>query len=62
MPEDNVSLWEWSTFSFVERIFPVAVSRRLEIEDVWALSPYFKHKNLFNKYLDYRQTYVPEAA
>lgn len=55
MPEDSVSLWEWTTFSFVERIFPVAVSRRLEESDVWSLSPYFKHKNLFNKYLEYRE-------
>ncbi|EMD33950.1 hypothetical protein CERSUDRAFT_117480 [Gelatoporia subvermispora B] len=53
MPEDSVNLWTWSTFSFVEPIFPVAMSKTLNEEDVWSLSPYFKHKNLFQKYLKY---------
>lgn len=53
MPEDDVNLWSWSTFSFVEPIFKVSNSRTLNETDVWALSPYFTHKNLFNKYLEY---------
>lgn len=55
MPEDSVNLWTWSTFSFVEPIFKVATSRTLNEEDVWSLSPYFKHKNLFTKYLKYKE-------
>lgn len=55
MPEDQVTLWQWCTFSFVEPIFGVAMRRRLELEDVWSLSPFFKHKNLFHKYLEYRE-------
>lgn len=55
MPEDSVNLWTWSTFSFVEPIFKVATSRTLNEEDIWSLSPYFKHKNLFTKYLKYRE-------
>ncbi|OCH93071.1 P-loop containing nucleoside triphosphate hydrolase protein [Obba rivulosa] len=53
MPEDSVNLWTWSTFSFVEPIFSVAMTRTLNEPDIWSLSPYFKHKNLFRKYLRY---------
>ncbi|KAJ6621075.1 pleiotropic drug resistance ABC transporter [Mycena sp. CBHHK59/15] len=53
-PEDNVTLWEWTTFSFVEPIFHLATKGTLNDSDVWTLSPYFKHKNLFNKCLEYR--------
>ncbi|KAJ6520112.1 P-loop containing nucleoside triphosphate hydrolase protein [Mycena sanguinolenta] len=54
MPEDKVTLWEWSTFSFVEPLFALSNKGTLNDEDVWTLSPYFKHKNLFNKCLEYR--------
>ncbi|CAK5280326.1 unnamed protein product [Mycena citricolor] len=53
-PEDKVTLFEWSTFTFVEPLLSAADKGRLNDEDVWQLSPYFKHKNLFNKYLEYR--------
>ncbi|KAI5120846.1 hypothetical protein M0805_007033 [Coniferiporia weirii] len=57
MPEDSVTLWQWCTFSFVEPLFRVALARRLEESDVWSLSPFFKHKNLFKKYLNYRDQF-----
>ncbi|TFK93706.1 P-loop containing nucleoside triphosphate hydrolase protein [Polyporus arcularius HHB13444] len=53
MPEDSANLWTWSTFSFVEPLFKVSNSRRVNDEDVWTLSPFFTHKNLFRKYLQY---------
>ncbi|KAJ3554652.1 hypothetical protein NM688_g2996 [Phlebia brevispora] len=53
MPEDSVNLWTWMTFSFVAPIFGVATKRTVNEEDVWTLSPFFLHKNLFTKYLDY---------
>ncbi|EEB87794.1 hypothetical protein MPER_14713, partial [Moniliophthora perniciosa FA553] len=53
-PEDGVNLWSWSTFSFVEPIFAIATKRTLNDSDVWRLSPFFGHKNLFNKCLEYR--------
>lgn len=58
MPEDNVNLWSWCTFSFVDPIFAVANEHTLNEPDVWALSPYFTHKNLFNKYLEYCRMFV----
>ncbi|KAJ7631233.1 P-loop containing nucleoside triphosphate hydrolase protein [Roridomyces roridus] len=56
-PEDNVTMWEWATFSFVEPLFDLANKGTLQDTDVWSLSPYFKHKNLFNKFLKYRTRY-----
>ncbi|EJD03804.1 P-loop containing nucleoside triphosphate hydrolase protein [Fomitiporia mediterranea MF3/22] len=53
VPEDNVTLWQWCTFSFVEPIFRVAQKGRLEPIDVWTISPFYKHKNIFLKYLEY---------
>ncbi|RDB29359.1 ATP-dependent bile acid permease [Hypsizygus marmoreus] len=53
-PEDDVTLWSWCTFSFVQPMFDLAMSRTLNDTDVWALSPYFRHKNIFTKCLEYR--------
>ncbi|TCD63205.1 hypothetical protein EIP91_005844 [Steccherinum ochraceum] len=50
MPEDGATLWSWCTFSFVEPLFKIANERTLNEPDVWSLSPYFTHKNLFNKH------------
>ena len=58
VPEDDVTLWQWFTFSFVEPIFGISDKRTLQATDVWNLSPYFQHRNLFNKYLEYRTAYV----
>ncbi len=54
MPEDDVTLWSWCTFSFISPLFGLANSRTLNETDVWTLSPYFLHKNLFEKYLEYK--------
>ncbi|PPQ66378.1 hypothetical protein CVT26_011097, partial [Gymnopilus dilepis] len=53
-PEDNVNLWTWSGFTFVQPILDLAMKRTLNDIDVWSLSPFFRHKNLFHKNLEYR--------
>ena len=58
MPEDSVDLWSWSTFSFVEPLFKVSNARTVNDSDVWTLSPFFTHKNIFRKYLHYVSEYV----
>ena len=58
MPEDSVNMWSWMTFSFVEPIFTVSNHRTLNEPDVWSLSPFFLHRNLFLKYLEYTRQYV----
>ncbi|KAJ3517873.1 hypothetical protein NLJ89_g222 [Agrocybe chaxingu] len=53
-PEDNVNLWQWCGFTFIQPILDLAIKRTLHDEDVWSLSPFFRHKNLFHKFLEYR--------
>lgn len=53
-PEDDVTLWSWSTFSFIEPLFRVANVRTIEESDVWNLSPFFQHKIIFGKLLEYK--------
>ena len=57
-PEDDVNLWSWCTFTFVQPILDLAMKKTLNDTDVWGLSPFFRHKNIFNKYLEYRAMYV----
>ncbi|KIJ66220.1 hypothetical protein HYDPIDRAFT_26589 [Hydnomerulius pinastri MD-312] len=52
-PEDDANLWSWCTVSFVEPLLDLAWKRTLNETDVWSLSPFFQHKNLFTKYLKY---------
>ena len=61
MPEDSVNLWSWSTFSFIEPLFKVSNSRTVNDEDVWTLSPFFMHKTIFTKYLQYISEWVPTS-
>ncbi|KAF5368585.1 hypothetical protein D9758_002189 [Tetrapyrgos nigripes] len=56
-PEDGVNLWQWLTFSFIEPILSLAQTKTLNDEDVWSLPPFFAHKNIFKKCLDYRARY-----
>ncbi|KAF9567761.1 pleiotropic drug resistance ABC transporter [Agrocybe pediades] len=56
-PEDNVNLWSWSTFTFVQPLLTLATKRTLNEGDVWSLSPFISHKNLFTKALEYRRKY-----
>ncbi|KAG5732825.1 ATP-dependent bile acid permease, partial [Termitomyces sp. T112] len=56
-PEDDTTFWSWCNFSFVEPIFDLAMKRTLNESDVWTLSPYFQHKNIFSKCLEYRSLY-----
>lgn len=57
-PEDNVNLWTWCTFSFMQPLLNLALKRTLHESDIWRLSPFFQHKNLFHKYQEYKSKYV----
>ena len=57
-PEDDVTLWSWFTFSFIQPMLDLATSRTLNDTDIWMLSPFFQHKVIFTKYLEYRSQYV----
>lgn len=53
-----MTLWSWCTFSFVGPIVRLASTRTLNDVDVWGLSPFFLHRNIFKKYLEYRSQCV----
>src|ERR1700728_102483 len=57
-PEDDATLWSWCTFSFVEPILRLASTRMLNDTDIWGLSPFFLHRNIFRTYLEYRSRWV----
>lgn len=61
-PEDSVSFWEWVTFSFPSLYYPVSGRKRLDAEDVWTLSPWFLHRNLFRKYLAVQEPAIPATS
>jgi hypothetical protein len=61
-PEDSVSFWEWVTFSFPSLYYPVSGRKRLDAEDVWKLSPWFLHRNLFRKYLAVQEPTIPATS
>ena len=52
MPEDDLTLWSWCSFTFVQPLLTLALQRRLNETDVWSLSPFFSHQNLFTKLLE----------
>lgn len=54
-PEDSVTLWQWCSFSFMGRMLKLSLERRIEPDDVWRVSPLFKHKSLFSKYISFRE-------
>ena len=58
-PEDAANLWQWMTFSYIKPIFKSAGDHTLDEEDVWTLSPFFQHKNIFHKCLQYFELCVP---
>jgi hypothetical protein len=47
-------MWSWSAFKFVEPLLKLATRKTLGETDVWSLSPYFRHRNLSNKRLEYQ--------
>ncbi|KAG0148468.1 hypothetical protein CROQUDRAFT_105709 [Cronartium quercuum f. sp. fusiforme G11] len=50
-PEDATTLWGWMTFGFFEPLLHLADKRTLAESDIWQLSPFFQHRNIFQKYL-----------
>ena len=54
VPEDGVSLWQYSSFNFVQPMIDVAPKKkRIEEKDVWSLPPFLRHKAGFKKHLEY---------
>jgi hypothetical protein len=46
-PEDGVSLFDWLTVRWMNPLLSKAQKGTLEDEDIWLLSPFYKHRNLY---------------
>ncbi|KAG9245513.1 ABC transporter-like protein [Calycina marina] len=49
-PEDNLTLWQYMTVSWIVPLMTVGSSRQLNDEDIWDLGYEFKHKHLSDRF------------
>ncbi|PKS05700.1 hypothetical protein jhhlp_007968 [Lomentospora prolificans] len=45
-PEDNITLWQWMSASWMAPLISIGVERQLEEDDVWSLPYEFQHGRL----------------
>lgn len=51
-PEDNLSLWQFMSVSWMAPLIKMGNKRRLNDEDVWSLGYEFKHRMLHDEFRD----------
>lgn len=49
-PEENLTLWQWMTVSWMVPLIRVGSKRQLHDEDVWSLSYEFQHRRLHDAF------------
>lgn len=49
-PEDNLTLWQFMSVSWMSSLIAIGSSRQLNDEDVWQLSLEFQHRILHDKF------------
>lgn len=49
-PEDNLTLWQWMTVSWMAPLISLGNSRQLNDEDVWFLGYEFQHRKLHDRF------------
>ena len=49
-PEDNLTLWQFMTVSWMSPLISLGSARQLNDEDVWSLSLEFQHKGLHENF------------
>lgn len=57
-PEDNLTLWQFVTFSWMSPLITLGSTRQLNEEDVWSLSFEFQHKALHEQFRELKGTVV----
>ncbi|KAI9666756.1 MAG: hypothetical protein M1831_001531 [Alyxoria varia] len=57
-PEDNVSLWQFMTVSWMSPLISVGYKRQLNDEDVWKLSYQFQHSRLLENFREVQGSVV----
>lgn len=49
-PEDNLTIWQWMTVSWVAPLMKIGQNRQLDDEDVWFLGYEFQHRHLHDAF------------
>lgn len=55
-PEDNLTLWQFMTVSWMGPLISLGTKRQLNDQDVWQLGYEFQHKRLHDKFRELRGT------
>ena len=55
-PEDNLTLWQFMTVSWMGPLISLGTKRQLNDQDVWQLGYVFQHKRLHDKFRELRGT------
>ncbi|KAH8599971.1 ABC transporter-like protein [Bisporella sp. PMI_857] len=57
-PEDNLTLWQYMTVSWMAPLISVGKTRQLHDEDVWSLGYEFKHRLLTDRFKELEGTVI----
>ncbi|KAL8690584.1 MAG: hypothetical protein Q9218_004004 [Villophora microphyllina] len=57
-PEDNLTLWQWMSVSWMSPLIAIGYTRQLHDEDVWSLSYEFQHRILHHNFRELRGSVV----
>lgn len=49
-PEDDLTVWQWMTVSWMSPLMKVGLQRQLNDDDIWSLSYEFQHKPLHDRF------------
>lgn len=57
-PEDDLTLWQFMTVSWMSPLISLGRKKQLNDEDVWDLPYAFQHKGLFNEFRELRGSFL----
>lgn len=57
-PEDDLTLWQWMTVSWMSPLISVGKTRQLNDDDVWSLGYEFQHRQLHDAFRELHGTVV----
>lgn len=57
-PEDNLTLWQFMTVSWMTPLISLGSARQLNDEDVWSLAYEFQHSNLHDSFRELKGSVV----
>ncbi|KAJ9630930.1 hypothetical protein H2203_001458 [Taxawa tesnikishii (nom. ined.)] len=57
-PEDNLTLWQWMSISWMSPLISTGSKRQLHDEDVWLLGYEFQHRHLHDAFRELKGTVI----